>query len=399
MKKRGFVLFLALLLIVSACSSKAGKNDLDDNQVIKDNDKEDVNEDVKEPEPDVINNIKILATGDIMYHNPQINHSRKLAGSEGYDFSEDFENIKEFMKDSDLTIGNFESTSTTERDYQGYPLFNTPPQVLDEVKEMGFDVLATCNNHTLDSNVKGIDSTIDEIHKRGIENIGTRKDDTSKELIKEFNGVNIGFLSYSYGFNGLEPYLKTEEDREKVNFLDPEQIENDIKEMRDKVDLIIVYPHWGVEYATNPTEEQIDLGRKMVEWGADLVIGNHPHLVEPCEYYTASDGRVGFIAYACGNFISNQRLETMDNIRTEQAVVFEIHVTENETKGEVKITDVIYHPLWVYGYMDDYGRKVQVHLAEEFMPGGSKSDKISSDLQQRAKKAYDMTNEILDKDI
>ena len=131
----------------------------------------------------------------------------------------------------------------------------------------------------------------------------------------------------------------------------------------------------------------------MIEWGADLVIGNHPHVVEPVELYKAEDGREGLIAYALGNFISFQSLENNKDIRVEQALALEIELQKDLNSGDKKISDVSFHPLWVGTTYDDFGRNVQTYLAEDFLDGGKYYDYVNENQRARIKQAYDMTLE------
>ena len=135
----------------------------------------------------------------------------------------------------------------------------------------------------------------------------------------------------------------------------------------------------------------------MIEWGADLVIGNHPHVVEPYEYYEASDGRTGFIAYALGNFISFQNLENNNDIRTEQAVSYEIDLAKNPKNGATSIENIEAHPIWVGVKYNDFGTSVQTHVAEDFLDGGKYYDEVDDYQRSRIQQAYDMTVETIDK--
>lgn len=433
MKKRYMYVVLAFLLIFTSCSglfsnidgdkkkvevaktedkakreeeNKSNSKNKDDNKNNKEKLPEDIGGEVdekgSEDEKETAKTIRIKAFGDIIFHKPQCKYANAIAGGgEKWDFRPQFEYIKDFLADADFTIGNFEAPSRPGKPYEGYPIFNAPRDVFKVLKDIGIDVLTTANNHTLDMGVEGIRTTLDGIDEVGLKSVGTRRTSKDKDyLIYDANGIEIAILSYAEHFNGLEPYLKTEEDKAMANTLNPEKIKKDIEEMRKKADLVLVYPHWGEEYREDPTRAQVDLARNMVEWGADLVIGNHPHIVEPAEWYTAKDGRKGFIAYACGNFISNQRIETLDMIRPEQGVIFEIEVTKDPNKGnKTSVDKVINHPLWVSRVMTDQGYKIQTRLAKEYLEGGKRAGELKGDDLDRVKKAYDMTMEMLGRKV
>ena len=153
----------------------------------------------------------------------------------------------------------------------------------------------------------------------------------------------------------------------------------------------MVYPHWGIELRSNADPSQIELGRKMIDWGADLVIGNHPHVVEPYEEYETEDGRKGFIAYACGNFISIQNLETVNDIRTEQSVAYSFKLSKDLANGTTSIDEIEAYPLWVGMTYNEYGRSVRTYLCEDFLEGGKYYDEVDETQRDRIQKAYDAT--------
>lgn len=338
-----------------------------------------------------VTTIKLKAVGDIMAHNIQNQYAyNKGAGT--YDFSDSFIYVKDFISDSDISIGNYETTTNPDLAYTGYPRFNTPPEYLAAIKDAGFDVLATANNHSLDTEVEGIISTIDNIEAAGLDYIGTQREESNRILYKNVEGIKLAFLSYTYGANGRENLLEVREEVPQLNYLNDEKIESDIRRAKAQgADFVIVYPHWGIEYQSAPYERQIELGRNMIEWGADLVIGNHPHVVQPYEYVEASDGRTGFIAYACGNFISFQNLENNGDIRVEQAVAYEIDLSKNMETGDTDISAIEAHPLWVGVTYNDYGTSVQTYRAADFLEGGKYYDSIDENKRSRIQQSFDMT--------
>lgn len=289
--------------------------------------------------------MRIAAVGDIMFHMPQITYAQVEGG---YDFRDNFELVAPYLQRADFAIGNYETTTTPDSyEYAGYPMFNTPPEALDAIKEAGFDALSTANNHCIDTRLEGIDSTIDHIRERGFAQFGTHK--TAGEPIEmvEVQGIKVALLSYTYGFNGMDQILTDEEYEIKVEPLNAEAIEEDITAAREEgAELVIVYPHWGIEYSRWPSDEQMNLAADMVEWGADLVLGSHPHVVQPQEWIQASDGRIAYVIYSMGNFISGQRLEYNEDIHVEQSVILDI-VVERDHKGKITIASVEPIPLWV----------------------------------------------------
>lgn len=335
--------------------------------------------------------IKAKFFGDTMAHIGQVQYALAYGGGD-YDFSNQFSYIKDYVKDSNLAITNYETTSDPNREYSGYPAFNTPANYLKNIKEAGFDVVTTANNHALDTDEEGVQTTIEAIKEAGLDFVGTKAKDSDKILYKEINGIKVAILAYTYGANGKEDLLNVRDEVSSLNYLNEENVKSDIEEAKkNSADFIIVYPHWGIEYESYPTDETIKLAHEMVDWGADLVIGNHPHVVQPVEVYKSEDGREGIIAYALGNFISKQSLEVSGDIRVEQALSIEVTLEKDKKSGKKKLSDMKLHPLWVGTNYDQYGASSKTYLCEDFLEGGSKYDLVDDNMRARIQQAYDMT--------
>lgn len=339
--------------------------------------------------------MKLKAFGDIMAHMAQIQYAYNKGGGE-YDFSDQFTYLKDFVKDSDISIGNYETTTNPDLPVAGFPRFNVPAAYLKDLKETGFDIVSTANNHSMDTELEGVFSTMEAAKEAGLDYVGSFKDKSDRILFKEVKGVKLAFLAYTYGCNGRENLIVPREEVENLGYLsDEDQIKKDIGRAKAQgADFVIVYPHWGIEYQSMPNEAQITLGRKMIDWGADLVIGNHPHVVEPVEVYQAEDGRKGLIAYALGNFISYQNYENSKDIRVEHSLALEIDLEKDMTSGNKKIADVKLHPIWVGTYYNEYGILIKNHLTEDFLEGGKYYDLVNENQRKRIQQAHDMTLEI-----
>ena len=188
--------------------------------------------------------------------------------------------------------------------------------------------------------------------------IGTNMSEDQPILVKEVNGIKVAFLAYTFGFNGMEKTITKQEYDLKLEPLIEQSIQKDILEAEKIADMTVVYPHMGVEYVLAPTAQQKTLYHKMIDWGADIVLGNHPHVVQPTEIIE-KDGQEKFILYSLGNFLSNQRLETVNNIWTERGLVLEITVAR-KLGNPIAIESIIAHPTWVYKES-----KNQVHSNQE----------------------------------
>lgn len=342
--------------------------------------------------------VKIKAVGDIFMHNKQLDYA-SYVGGEDYDFNEHFDYIRDFLNDSDLTIGNNEFTVNPEFEIREYPMFNMPISIYPALSSAGFDVLTTANNHALDTYLDGVGTTIDYIKDYGMSPTGTQRPWEKEDLILERNGISIGILAYTQWLNGLEYLLETEDEWSMINHLDPYVIEEDIKRMKEKgVDFVIVYPHWGEEYQSYPSDYQIDLGRSMVDWGADLVLGSHPHVVQPMEEYFTEDGRQGLIIYSMGNFMCDQSLERNGDIRLEQGVIMEIDLSKKLANGAYVNTIEAYtaHPTWRGRTITDQGHHlVQPYLCRDYIEGGKHYGDLREDQQWMVEDAYYSTIETL----
>lgn len=246
--------------------------------------------------------LSILFTGDIMQHDSNIAAAfNPLTGK--YDYSACFEYVAPIIKSADLAIGNLELTLAG-KPYKGYPQFSAPNELAYELKRVGFDVLVTANNHSVDRGNKGIERTIDVLDTLSILHTGTFRDSTARAsiypLLIEKNGFRLSLLNYTYGTNGIPvkgPAI--------VNLIDTLQIKRDLAKAKDQhSDAIIVFMHWGDEYQSLPNKIQKKLTELCFREGARLVIGSHPHVLQPIEWRKEKDQ---LIAYSLGNFISGQR--------------------------------------------------------------------------------------------
>lgn len=309
----------------------------------------------------------ILATGDIMFHMPQVRAAYE-ANNKTYDFTDVFKYVKRHIESADLSISNFETvTAGSEIGFSGFPNFNSPEATLIAIKDAGFQVLTTANNHCLDQGKKGLINTIDAIGEQDMKNIGTYKEPDTPILIEEINEIKLALLSYTYGFNGMEYTLTEEEQGYMVNKIDEDKIKTDIESAKVLgADMVVVFIHWGNEYQGEPSEEQIELGRKMVEWGANIIFGSHPHVIQKTEIIN-HDGKDNFIIYSMGNFLSNQRKEIMNNKYTEDGIMVKVEIEKDFSKGETIIKDIKYIPTWVRRYKDNNRLKYEIIPIEDFL--------------------------------
>ena len=341
-------------------------------------------------EEDKISTATILAAGDVMFHTPQIRGAYN-SQSGTYDFNDNFSLVKKYIESVDLALVNFETvTAGSDRGFHGYPNFNSPVESLEALANAGFDILSTANNHSLDQGKVGVISTIEALKSYGLKNIGTYNEPSDKILIEKVNDINVGLLSYTYGCNGMEYTLTEEELNNMINIIDEDRIKSDIEKSVEKgADLVVVFIHWGNEYQREPSEEQMELGRKMVEWGANIVFGSHPHVIQKSEIIK-HNGKDNFIIYSLGNFISNQRRETINNKYTEDGIMVAIEVEKNFTKNETIIKNITYTPTWVHKYSVDGVAKYEIIPIDE-----SNLDEIDNSIHTKVKESYESTMSII----
>ena len=288
--------------------------------------------------------ITISVVGDIMCHAPQFEYAR--IGKDSFDFNPTFRMVSERLSKSDFTFGNLETVfAGFKAKYSGYPQFNSPSDLADALKNAGFDLLTTSNNHSLDRGEIGIRKTIDELKNRGISYNGTFVSQADRDSIRIINirGIVIAFLAYSYGTNGNpipsgKSYL--------INMIDFDLIRKDIgKAKLLKPDLVLVHYHFGQEYQREPNEYQQEVVAKTIEMGADIIIGGHPHVLQPVKFIKSSQSVFDsvFVAYSLGNFISNQQWRYSD-----AGGVLTLSISKNIYDKSIKVSEVEFIPTWVF---------------------------------------------------
>lgn len=338
--------------------------------------------------------VTMIAAGDIMFHYPQVISAKKEDG--GYDFSSSFEYIKDHVQAADIAIANLETVIAGEGETpRGYPRFRSPKEVLDGIKEAGFDMLVTANNHSADRGRDGILKTIEELENRQLEYIGTSRGEKRDYIIKEVKGVKIGVLSYTFGLNGLDSLLSSEELQNMVNLIDAERISMSIAEARSNgAEVIIVYLHWGHEYHRQASDEQRTLAAFLSESGADVILGSHPHVVQEMESINIK-GKDIPVVYSMGNLLSNQRYETMGVSYTEDGLLVSIRIVKKWDTGDVSIETFIPIPTWVNRWSTVNGKYNYRILPAEDVLSGKLGLELSSETSLRIQKSFEDTMDTL----
>lgn len=330
--KAKFFLNLILLVSLNIFSQEKTLIPLIDDNVIKDSNESKTNE------------ISILFIGDFMGHMDQINaaYNKEL---DNYDYNKTFEKIKPILSDADISIGNLEVTLGV-IPYSGYPRFSSPAEYASAIKNSGVDVLVTANNHSCDKRKLGLEKTISILDSLNIGHTGTFMSSESKKknpcYVINKNDIKIAVVNYTYGTNGIPPSPPN-----IVNYLDKSVVADDINYIKDKIkpDQIIAFLHWGSQYKDLPNKEQKDWFNYFNSLGVNIVIGAHPHVLQPMQWFNkTSSENEKLVVYSLGNFVSHQRTFPRDG-----GAVIKLNLKKDE--NEVNIKSVKYHLTWVHEFI------------------------------------------------
>ena len=298
----------------------------------------------KIPEDSIAN---IVAIGDTLCHSQNFKDAyNSQTGT--YDFSPMFKYITKYFEDATVAVGNLEATlAGPSRPYTGYPTFNTPEALATDLKELGLDIMTTANNHALDIGYTGLVSTLDYLDAAGLEHTGRARsqEEQNKIFLKDLNGIKTAFLSFTYGTNGIP--LPTGKEY-CVNLIDKDFIKQKIDQAKEEgAELICVSMHWGDEYKIKQNAEQEELAKFLIENDVKVILGCHPHVLEPMEMKTITmeDGttKTGFVIYSMGNFFSAQTYEN-----TRNTLILNVQIRKNGQTGEITIDNATYTPVYVY---------------------------------------------------
>lgn len=377
-----------ITIVMTVLYNAPAKNDSN----IEEKKEEVMNEDEFTEKEATTSNLLLATIGDLMFHDDQL-ISAYDEEKDRYDFKPMFSDVKPILSDADVTLANFETTLGGEAiGFKGYPQFNSPDEVVDAIKDAGVDIVTTANNHILDTKKEGLFRTLEVLEEKGVKSVGTYiNSDRSRILIHEEKDIKIAILAYTSVMNSSGREYPEDELHTMVNFLTEENINRDIKEAKEKkADLIIALVHWGVEYEREPSEEQIKYANLLAEKGVDLILGSHPHVIQPTDTIKTNEKDV-FVIYSMGNFISNQRVETLgkDFAHTEDGIILLFDIEKDLTTKEAKVKAVDYIPTWVYKEENPETKKPEYRVLpiEPFLT----SDEIKDSFKKRMENSYEAT--------
>ncbi len=372
------------------------------------------NNSTQKPEPIPDKYATIVSVGDIMCHSTQYNGAKT---ADGYDFSHFFKELSPYFKSADLAVGNLELTfgGTESGAWRGFPTFNTPDQLANAIADSGINLLMTANNHTYDTGFFGMKRTLDVVRNLGIETNGSRKDETEpKYIVKDLNGIKVGMVSYTYETTSAtqtNKYLNglrlSDEAGPLVNsfcygkidqfYTEAQEIITAMK--NDGAEYITFYMHWGNEYQRTQNTWHKTLAQKLSNMGVNMIIGGHPHVVQPIEYIYSEDGQTETVCvYSLGNAVSNQRRSLMQTNapkgHTEDGLMVS-YTLKKTGDGTVTLVDFEAIPTWVDRYLVGGKHKYTIYPMENLEEAKVKYPNIASKLNE----SYLRTKEIMGKGL
>ena len=304
-------------------------------------------------EGDDVRGINLAVAGDIVCHSA-LNFEAKQ-DEDNYDFSKIFGGASGYLQNADYAVATLETTFPDTSEYTGYPLFKSPASLASNLSDLGIDLLNTATNHSMDSDLAGLQRTLDILDENGIAHVGTYRNQDERNAdngikVVDVNGISIAFLSFTYSAGEIsiaDSEYSTNVFLKDIATIDYDKIEADLAAAKElNTDIIAVFMHWGDEFSTKPSNSQIELSDFLFKEGADIILGGHTHVAKQMEMRQIinSDGteRTGFICYSLGNFVSAQ-----DRDLTNLTAILNIRIEKNHTTGASRVKSVSYAPMFM----------------------------------------------------
>lgn len=305
--------------------------------------------------------LSFLFVGDVMQHGGQIAGAYNKK-TDGYDYDDGFKYVKPLIEEKDIAVCNLEVTHAG-KPYKGYPQFSAPDDLSKALVDAGFDIILTSNNHSCDGGEKGVIRTLDVLDKLGVKHTGTFRNKAERDknypLMIEKNGFRVAFLNYTYGTNGLkvDPPLI-------INYIDSAVMKEDFaKAKRLNADYIICTMHWGTEYQSLPNDYQKNFEKYSYELGADMIIGGHPHVLQPVEKKIVNK-KEKLTVWSLGNYVSNQRDRYKNGGVMVTASICKPATQNQNAKSEVVLHDAEY--IFTYVHVREEGILKPYYILPEF---------------------------------
>lgn len=401
------IVFLTAVVVLANTYSKRNEENIYLNNGIDETGR--VENSVNEKEEEAIENeeikyIDIVSLGNLIIHQSQINGAKN---ENGYDFSPSFQYIKEMVSEADISLGILEG-ALAGGEPTGYPIFNSPDEVIDSLRDTGIDVVNYANNHIYDYDDEGLQRTIEITKEKGLDVLGVKSTEEEKSyLVKEVDGVKIGFVSYVFETAAVNGYktinsnpvsINSENLINTFNYNDLEsfynRIASEISAMKaEGVEFIIASMHWGEEYNTYIEATQNEIAKKLNELGVDIILGGHPHVIQPYEIICNESGHSTFVIYSQGNSLSNQSEQEIGVAESEDGIM--IKFTLEKKDGNVSLKEYKIIPTWVYKEEKGDGTYYHKIIPVEEALANPEEYGINSDVYARLENSLNRTKSIL----
>ena len=401
------IVFLTAVVVLANTYSKRNEENIYLNNGIDKTGR--VENSVDEKEEEAIENeeikyIDIVSLGNLIIHQSQINGAKN---ENGYNFSPSFQYIKEMVSEADISLGILEG-ALAGGEPTGYPIFNSPDEVIDSLRDTGIDVVNYANNHIYDYDDEGLQRTIEITKEKGLDVLGVKSTEEEKSyLVKEVDGVKIGFASYVFETAAVNGYktinsnpvsINSENLINTFNYNDLEsfynRIASEISAMKaEGVEFIIASMHWGEEYNTYIEATQNEIAKKLNELGVDIILGGHPHVIQPYEIICNESGHSTFVIYSQGNSLSNQSEQEIGVAESEDGIM--IKFTLEKKDGNVSLKEYKIIPTWVYKEEKGDGTYYHKIIPVEDALANPEEYGINSDVYARLENSLNRTKSIL----
>ncbi len=397
--------------IISKTSSKENSTSQGDNEDLsapQNNNSQEDNEDLSDK---IVATATVVNTGDIILHSTVLEGAVNADGI--YDFSAFFKETEAYFKSADLAVANLEVTLGGEEAgaYSGYPMFNAPDSLLGDIKNAGINFLLTSNNHCYDTGLAGLKRTVAQLKLYAIDYNGTRETaDEPTYVVKDINGIKIGMVNYTYensssGENkSINGNIVKSEANALINSFNYDNLGKFYAEAQSVIDsmkadgaeAVVFYMHWGEEYQLSQNTWQKTIAQQLCNMGVDVIVGGHPHVVQPIELLYSEDSQNTTVCiYSLGNAISNQRVELMDSCpsgHTEDGMLF-YYTFSKYGDGTVVLSSVDIIPTWVNKYRGGSGYQYTMYPLEN--ADMAEDYEFDSAALAKAQKSFERTESIV----
>lgn len=404
------IIILSFVCLLSKCFDTSESGNTTDLNIIE-----------TESTTPVVHTATIGAVGDLLMHKPIFgSYDAEIYQDGNYNFDSIFKYIQDDISNLDFAVANLETTLCgvdNGYEYSGYPNFNCPDSLVNSVKNSGFDMLLTANNHSYDTSLVGYKRTLNVVSEAGLETLGTySQSEETKWTILDINGINVGMLCYTWAS------YDTDDGRPSLNGNAPisehglcnyfcldnlpafySEVETYLTEMNKVgVDITMMFIHWGEEYQLSANNDQKQIAQKLCDMGIDVIIGGHPHVVQPIELLesTVNSEHKTICLYSTGNAVSNQRLGNISYVKTahtEDGILFSV-TFEKLSGNRAYVSDINIIPLWVNMHANNTNEKREYNilpLNKDTIDTWKDDFNLSNFTYEKAKDSYDRTMDIV----